>query len=366
MMSFIEYLMAFIAILSFIAVYAYLVKYCFDSWTRYERRYYIDTSKTKDKKLEEARLKEAQTKKEIARKNKELLEAYQKQEQAYQQQEQARLKNLQLQKEARLKEEQLRLKNLQQEEQAKKALEAARLREQQQEKELEAARQKKIEQRTKLKIAELINNAHFFGNLVETIAYEIRTNKDKDKSADILSEFGNLYKDILHCEAQDITLEQELGFTKRYLALELVRIPNFTYQIHIDSKVNKRLLLPKLLIQSVVNNAIKYGIYPNIRKKNGRLDIYISQDSDFLTIRINDNGGDLISSAARKDKEEIRRKKGEEKGGLEFLNELLENYHTEEKTKERSRISIDPSLSADGSCIGTEVFIKLAHIISKN
>ncbi len=74
-----------------------------------------------------------------------------------------------------------------------------------------------------------------------------------------LSDFlrGTLKKE----ESQMVTLEEEIGYLNLYLEIEKVRFGN-RLQTKIDiSEGCKQALLPTLLLQPIVENAIKFGLY---------------------------------------------------------------------------------------------------------
>ena len=74
------------------------------------------------------------------------------------------------------------------------------------------------------------------------------------------------------------------------VVIHLFELPNnvFDFDILIEETVDNSLIIPKLLIQNFVENAIYHGLIP--RKKDGLLTIKINQDKKNISIIIEDNG----------------------------------------------------------------------------
>lgn len=87
---------------------------------------------------------------------------------------------------------------------------------------------------------------------------------------------------------QEVTLEREIEFLQCYLEIEKVRFgekltANFEVETQaLDCKV------PNLILQPLVENAIKHGIAPN--KKNGEIKIRGVKENKWLKVEIEDNG----------------------------------------------------------------------------
>jgi sensor histidine kinase YesM len=83
-----------------------------------------------------------------------------------------------------------------------------------------------------------------------------------------------------------IPFEQELHHVKTYLALEKKRFEekiNIVYDINIE-----KFMLPALTLQSIVENAIRYGITK--KDENGTVIIKTEKISNFVVITVKDDG----------------------------------------------------------------------------
>ena len=94
---------------------------------------------------------------------------------------------------------------------------------------------------------------------------------------------------------EEVTLEEELGFVRKYLEIERVR---FADRLNVRFEVADealRTLVPTLVLQPLVENAIKHGI----AKKSGpgQIDITARREHDKLWIEVRDDGVGLSEDA---------------------------------------------------------------------
>lgn len=131
-------------------------------------------------------------------------------------------------------------------------------------------------------------NPHFVFNALGSIQGLINTN-EINKANQYLSEFSNLLRDSLKNSDKDfVPLESELKMIKSYLRLEQLRF-GFEYKINVDNSLNtSEIQIPSLLIQPLIENAVKHGIAG--MRENGKITIDFSKKNKTVYIQINDNG----------------------------------------------------------------------------
>ncbi|WP_421945551.1 sensor histidine kinase [Pedobacter sp.] len=87
-----------------------------------------------------------------------------------------------------------------------------------------------------------------------------------------------------------VKLSEEIEALENYLSLQKMRYDDaFNYQINIDEvHETESMLVPPMLMQPFVENAILHGINPN--GKNGLITINFDIENEILVVNIKDNG----------------------------------------------------------------------------
>lgn len=128
-------------------------------------------------------------------------------------------------------------------------------------------------------------NPHFLYNTLESINMLAITKGNLDIS-DMVSSLGKLLRYTIDNSSKIITLDEELSFIRSYVAIQKVRIgENLQYSEDIDPTLHS-VLLPKLVLQPFVENAIVHGIV----QLGGHILIKAYVESGLLKISISDNG----------------------------------------------------------------------------
>lgn len=135
-------------------------------------------------------------------------------------------------------------------------------------------------------------NPHFLSNGLAAIQALILKG-DNDHAAHYLAKFSFLMRKILYySETQFITVKQELQLADTYLELELLRLKNrfkIHREIHLSEAELNKFLIPSLLLQPILENAIWHGL--KFRENNPELLISLELDhNQALVIQICDNG----------------------------------------------------------------------------
>ncbi|MFZ4707459.1 MAG: sensor histidine kinase [Bacteroidales bacterium] len=140
-----------------------------------------------------------------------------------------------------------------------------------------------------MKIVKNQLDPHFTLNAVNSIIYAVNNN-EADRATEHLYHFSNLYRHLLLTADQyKCSLKDELSFTINYLMMEQLRFRDkFNYTISIPDDVNQGIELPKMCIQSAVENAVKHGISP--LTAGGEIKISASSLQNRLLIEVVDNG----------------------------------------------------------------------------
>lgn len=128
---------------------------------------------------------------------------------------------------------------------------------------------------------------HFLFNTLNTIAGLIRTNVNAADT--MIDQLGDLLRMALHTSnQQEVALTQELDALRKYLDIEQTRLGSrLRVKLHIDPEaLDAR--LPNLLLQPLVENAVRHGVAPFSRP--GSISIEARRDHDQLIVHIVDSG----------------------------------------------------------------------------
>jgi ligand-binding sensor domain-containing protein len=160
-------------------------------------------------------------------------------------------------------------------------------------------------------------NPHFIFNVMNSIQHFINT-KDTVMANQLLTGFARLIRKNLEiCNKSYITLEEELSYLNLYLSLEKLRFGDkLNYTISVDQEIDKEeTLIPSMLLQPYVENAIWHGIMP--KESDGNIAIHIRlKKEDLLHICIEDDGIGIENSAKLKNNDHISR-------GMELTQERI-------------------------------------------
>ena len=125
---------------------------------------------------------------------------------------------------------------------------------------------------------------HFLFNALNTLRATIR--RDPEQARTLVSDLADLYRYLLH-HPHDASVINEVEHACAYLAIERARLGDerLTVQTSIDASV-RDMRVPALLLQPIVENAVKHGITP--KQGVGRITIRASEVGGRLRIEVED------------------------------------------------------------------------------
>ena len=200
-------------------------------------------------------------------------------------------------------------------------------------------------------------NPHFIFNSLNAIQHYIFNTKS-DEAIKYLNKFARLVRIILNnSEKPSVTVGEDLEALKLYLQLEQMRFEEkFDYEITMDSSVDPDYdIMPPLLMQPYVENAILHGLNPMATK--GKLNIHLSSENNFLICTITDNG------IGREKASEIRRTMPFNKHksmGMKITEDRLKILN--EINNSQLSVNITDLKDEEGHALGTrvELFVPLS------
>lgn len=153
--------------------------------------------------------------------------------------------------------------------------------------EINQRRQEALRARMKMLSSQM--NPHFIFNSLSSIQEFVLAN-DTEKVLDFLSEFAGLMRQNLeNSMVPHITLSKEIKFLNTYLKLEKARFNHiFTYEVRLKVSTPENIMIPPMLIQPYLENAIIHGLRKAI--KPGHLILEIVETKNLICCTIQDNG----------------------------------------------------------------------------
>ncbi|MGH9737543.1 MAG: sensor histidine kinase [Candidatus Acidiferrales bacterium] len=130
-------------------------------------------------------------------------------------------------------------------------------------------------------------NPHFLFNTLNTVSSLIRF--DPDMARGVVLKLSNILRRLLRKHQTFVPLREELDFIDDYLGIEVIRFGRDKLQIfkEIDAETLDA-FVPSMLLQPIVENAIKHGLAP--RLAGGQIHLRTLSRDGRLTIEVEDNG----------------------------------------------------------------------------
>jgi hypothetical protein len=134
-------------------------------------------------------------------------------------------------------------------------------------------------------------NPHFIFNSLSSIQSYVLSEKPL-KASKYLALFSKLMRTSLENSRKEfINIEEEINTLQLYIELESVRTKNlFSFHFDYDDHKLHSIMIPPMLVQPHIENAIKHGLRNSDTNKQGIIKISFHMQNDFLYCKIEDNG----------------------------------------------------------------------------
>lgn len=204
-----------------------------------------------------------------------------------------------------------------------------------------------------LKVVKAQMNPHFISNCLTAIQ-ELIYNNDIDKAGQYIAKFSYFLRQVLNYSDKNyITIAEEIEIIKLNVELEQLRFKNeFDFQLIIDEKINcDEVLIPALITQPFIENAIWHGLLPlnNSRKPKLKINIQLQESLPIIEIIDNGVGRDLTKLLSENSK------------GTKLAVDKIESLNRLYKTSNYKMEIID-LIDDSGNQIGTKIRIQLDTI----
>jgi LytS/YehU family sensor histidine kinase len=163
---------------------------------------------------------------------------------------------------------------------------------------------------------------HFLFNLLNTLAYLIRT--QPTKARELTLDLAEFLRYTLAHESDRTTLAEEFEQIERYVELERARFGDgLVFRIDPPpDDLAHQVIVPPLILQPLVENAIRHG------SRDGQVDVCVDVDrvGDHLRVRVLDDGPGPDESVLGSG---LRRRTADGGVGLTNVQERLERFYRE-------------------------------------
>lgn len=221
----------------------------------------------------------------------------------------------------------------------------------------EKTKTNKLIAESELKALRAQMNPHFIFNAINSIQNYVLKNNTQEAHK-YLTKFARLIRSVLENSKHDfILLSQEIESLKLYIELEALRASfSFDFSINVNTNMNvDSLLVPTMVIQPFVENAILHGLMP-LKERRGLLTIKFEQEALKLKCTIEDNG------IGRKAAEEIKLKKqsSHKSMGMSVTKERLDILNNQSEITSDVKI-IDKLVNGMASGTIVEIYLELKN-----
>ncbi|MBT3244194.1 MAG: histidine kinase [Bacteroidetes bacterium] len=191
---------------------------------------------------------------------------------------------------------------------------------------------------------------HFTFNALNVLSF-LSSHKDHSGVESFTDHFSRLLRRQLEMsDKPSVSLHDELSFIRHYIALQKLRFESsINYDEEIRGEVDMNLRIPKMMIHTHVENAIKHGLLPSGR--GGIVRVIVRADKNSTQITIQDNGIGR-SPLIEKTSDSAHNNTGK---GLVVLNQLYDLFYQLYKIKIRQDI-VDLK-DDEGKPVGTKITI---------
>ncbi len=182
--------------------------------------------------------------------------------------------------------------------------------------------QRELLAKSELKALQAQINPHFLFNAINTIVSFIRT--QPEEARELLIHLGNYFRNNLNHDVDEVELSKEIENVNSYIEIERARFGDkldIVYDIPEDIECK----LPPLLIQPIVENAIKHGVLNKVG--GGRVEVVAVDEEIQTKIIVRDDG---IGMSQKLIDYLLSDKPIKDRIGIRNVNERLKNKYGKE------------------------------------
>lgn len=138
-------------------------------------------------------------------------------------------------------------------------------------------------QKAEMRVLQEQIKPHFLYNTLETISY-MAVQENACKVHDALETLGSFYRNFLSKGDREIPLQRELRITQDYLSLQKMRYGDIFEDEYILDDTTLNYMVPKLILQPLVENCIYHGVRPKGEKCVIRITIRMEEGGLYIIV----------------------------------------------------------------------------------
>lgn len=172
---------------------------------------------------------------------------------------------------------------------AGRSLDAIRFEKERRERALAMERMQHLLTEAELRALQAQINPHFLFNTLNTIADLI--GRSPEKAETLTEQLAEIFRYALtKSDAHEVSLKDEFQFLKTYLEIEQARFGSrLTTDLQLEKAVEEE-RIPPLLLQPLVENAVKHGVAQS--RTGGRVEVRAYPDHEGLRLSVTNDAGD--------------------------------------------------------------------------
>ncbi len=161
--------------------------------------------------------------------------------------------------------------------------------------EMKLEEQERLLLQTRMEALQSQINPHFLFNTLNSVSSLVRFNPDKAR--EMIVKLANILRRLMRTTDAFVPLREEFDFIDDYLDIEVVRFgPDKLRVIKELEPASLEIMVPSMMLQPLVENAIKHGVAPRI--DGGSIYLRSRLAGDRVVIEVEDDGVGFADSAS--------------------------------------------------------------------
>lgn len=168
---------------------------------------------------------------------------------------------------------------------------------------------------------------HFIYNTLDSIIWMCKSGNSED-AVEMTSALALLLRNSLGSGKDTVTVQEEMAHVQSYLVIQKMRYAEkLRYEMDVEPE-SLQCLIPKLIVQPLVENAIYHGIKP--KEDGGLIHIAAMCEDEQLLITVEDNGLGMTPAQIERVMNEGASEEASSKIGIRNVNERIRIYFGDE------------------------------------